>query len=99
MINKISQVLRSDYKALIADLKMIKHHTRHVTETDIRLCVDINDDGEVSWIIRWGDVSYDQRHSLYCSASGITTESNLDSILKGLIDQLLDQVAESESIA
>lgn len=65
-------------------------------EIDIRLCIDRADtrrgygDTNVgyTWIFRYGDSSYDQRHSEYCAASCIGLKTNPKDLLNDLINQI-----------
>jgi hypothetical protein len=100
-ISLISGILKRDYAFIERDLKRIQNSLDPVAANeddasiDVRLCIDVQD-GDVSWIIRSGDESYDQRHSMLCGASSIQLDSNPQTVLEDLIDQCLDQVAEGE---
>jgi hypothetical protein len=60
---------------------------------DIRLCIDFEAE-QGSWIFRIGSVDYDPYHSQYCAASCITLDTNANSLL----DDLFEQVIEQESM-
>lgn len=63
---------------------------------DVRLCIE--DDGE--WIVRWGDSSYDQRHSPICVADSVPGDSrrfNSTELARSMISEARDQHAEQES--
>lgn len=63
-----------------------------IETTDIRLCVD--PDG---WIIRTGEVAYDEWHSPVCSSSSVSRtdgKAQLSVVAQELIDDALDQTDE-----
>lgn len=63
---------------------------------DVRLCIE--DDG--SWSVRWGDSSYDQRHSPICAASSVPGDSrrfNSTELARQMLSEARDQHMEQES--
>ena len=63
---------------------------------DVRLCIE--EDG--SWIVRWGDSSYDQRHSPICTTSSVPGDNrrfNSTELARELLSEARDQHAEQES--
>jgi hypothetical protein len=98
-LNTFIEMSRKDYNFILSDLKEIKAQLdSEITSIDVRLCADLDLDGEMSWIIRSGDSSYDQRHSPVCGASRVEEDSDLTAVLEDLIDQCCDQWAEIDSI-
>lgn len=60
---------------------------------EVRLCIEL--DGE--WIVRWGDSSYDQRHSPICVADSVPGDDrrfNSTDLARGLLLKARDQHAE-----
>lgn len=88
----------TDYNHMLESLNEVKADlNKEVTETDVRLCIDF--DGYMNsptWIIRSGDASYDQKHSFACGASGIDSDTKCEHVLEDLINQCLDQIADTE---
>ena len=97
-LNETINITRLHYKHLVDDLRHIQKTLDKGQDIDVRLCIDFDECGDASYIIRSGDVSYDQRHSELCGASSINSEtvfnSEHDETLEGLINQCLDQVNE-----
>jgi hypothetical protein len=102
-LKAFEEMCKRDAFYLLNDLQVIQGQCDgDVTEIDVRLCVDFDLNGricgEISWIIRSGDSSYDQRHSMICGASSIDAEAVCQDVLEDLIDQCADQCAEIDSI-
>jgi hypothetical protein len=56
---------------------------------DVRLCIDVDsNDKPVNWIFRTGLSDYDQVHSRHCAASSVQLDTNANSLLNDLINQL-----------
>ncbi len=98
-INKLIECTRLDYKHMLGSLQDIKKQAIDLTTyIDVRLCMDIDEYEDVSWIIRSGDASYDQRHSMFCESSTVDAESDLTRVLEELINGVLDQASEGEAL-
>ena len=100
-LNKAIKVFKTDYKFLVGDIRHIKKQLdESVSSIDVRLCLDFDQYNDPSWIIRSGDSSFDQAHSQYCGASSLDSDTIInieaDPTVEELIDQVLDQIAESE---
>lgn len=66
------------------------------SEIEVRLCIEL--DGE--WIVRWGDSSYDQRHSPICSSSSVPGDSRrFDSmaVARDLLSEARDMYAQDKA--
>ncbi len=97
-LDRAISVCRDDYKLMVDQLKEIQSTLERGQDIDVRLCMDFH--GEVSWIIRSGDASYDQRHSEACGASTIDKRTKLKSepccdVLEEMINQCLDQLNDN----
>jgi len=104
-LNKVIEMCRKDYRFMIQDLRsiqaMIDDDCRESPDDepsiDVRLCVDFDHD-DPNWIIRYGDSSYDQRHSEMCGADMIGKDTKFsdeaDTTLESMIDQCLDQLSQ-----
>jgi hypothetical protein len=92
-MNNLIKMFKADYNFLLNELQAIQDS--YVDAIDVRLCIDF-DDSDTTWIIRSGDASYDQRHSMLCAASSIDRDSDASAVLEDLINQTLDQASESE---
>ena len=95
-LESLIRVFKSDYKFMERALKAIKGECDRDRYIDVRLCCDVDEYGDASWIVRSGDASYDQAHSQYCGASSVDSNTEVLVILEDLIDQCLDQAGESE---
>ncbi len=84
-------------KAVASELRRINKAVDPSDDTDdcdVRLCIE--DDG--SWIVRWGSVDYDPRHSPMCGASCVPAGNRrFDSyaVARDLLAQCRDQEADN----
>jgi hypothetical protein len=87
MLNDLINVVKNEKVWLKDNI----HDCGEIPSIDIRLCIDLEDDGESgTWIFRTGLSRYDQKHSKYCAASIIDFDTNAMSLLTDLINQIED---------
>lgn len=89
----INSMCGHDYTEMVRDLEQIRQELGGES-IDVRLCIDI-DNTVPSWIIRSGDASFDQRHSMFCGASSVQIDTVPRDLIEDLINQCLDQAYES----
>ena len=58
---------------------------------DIRLGIDLDDQGDYQWAIMTGDSSYDQCHYAVCAASSFGINAKAAELTDELLDDCLDQ--------
>lgn len=91
---------RKDYKFMVEDIRDISKSVPKEIEIDVRLCIDFDETGEPSWIIRSGLVDYDQKHSELCGAGTVYRHTKFnfeaDGTLENLISECLDQITEEK---
>lgn len=88
MLRYLNELIPNLKSSIDAQPEEFKESEDDEPSIDIRLCIDLNDDGTGSWIFRTGDSSYDQQHSQYCSTTSIGIDSNAAELLDYLIQDL-----------